>query len=96
MIPAEFPKGMGQTQATQGQGKAGTEISAFISLSWWKNSGFMVGRSHCTLLRPSQRKTQANITHRRGSGQPLPTVDKYALTSAEGNLAPSGQMQTME
>lgn len=60
MIPGKCHKGMGRADtgnARTGQrSKAGTESSAFISLCWWKNSSFMVGRSHSTLLRPSQKK----------------------------------------
>lgn len=94
MIPAKCPKGREQGRHRQCKDKAKeqgrhTELCLYFTLLE-EEFRFMVGRSHCTPLRPSQRKTQANITHKRGSGQPLPTAGKYALTNAEENLAPSG------
>lgn len=80
MIPAKCPKGRGQGRHRQCKDKAKeqgrhTDLCLYFTLLE-EEFRFMVGRSHCTPLRPSQRKTQANITHKRGSGQPLPTAGK--------------------
>lgn len=94
-LPPRTGASAGQTQIECGQGKGARQAHRAVPLYYTAGEriqGLMVGRSHFTPFRPSQRTTQTNITHRRGSGQPLPTIGKYSLTNAEGNLSPSGEL----